>query len=143
MPFVQIALIGWVLAIQTQTTLPLDIQKALAPVSGAESITWSNNGVTYEVNAQFPATPFVTGLGVRLTGMGWKALDEDIFNPGLSTSQGHDWSNFIDGRTEPNRRVYQWLGQWVNSRGDVIVFGLTYRAETAEPESTPDKPLHV
>jgi hypothetical protein len=95
------------------------------------------------VRIEYPALAFTTGLDVKLSHMGWTMLSQDIFSPGLPTSTGNQWSNFIDGRSQPNRRVYQWLGEWANAQGDVVAYGLTYRAGSARPEAVPSEILHV
>jgi len=73
----------------------------------------------------------------------WRRLSEDFLIPGSPTSHTAGWSNFVDARSKPERRVYQWQGQWADQAGGAVVVGLTYRAETADPDAVPASDLDV
>ncbi len=55
------------------------------------------------------------------------ATQGGFLNPGLPSSHVTGWQSFADGTTNPPTFVQQWLADWENSKGDVVVYGLQYR----------------
>lgn len=116
---------------------PEDVRLLMAPLEGATEIQRGSDDVVYRLEAAFPARQALETLSKRLSDNGWRALETDILNPGIPTSNKGGWTNFVDGRTTPERRVYQWFGEWANRRGDVVMLVLVYRADSAELGAQP------
>ena len=68
---------------------------------------------------------------------GWSPLVEDLWNPGIPSSNQTGWTNFIDGRNKPEVRVYQWLGYWRNASGSAVMYVLQYVAQESHRGAAP------
>jgi hypothetical protein len=58
---------------------------------------------------------------------GWHPLKESFLNPDIPSSITKGWEAFIDGTSDPNQQVHQWIADWSNSSGDILTYGLQYR----------------
>ena len=104
---------------------------ALIVVHGASRVVYKKLGplfqVYYEVNTPYPAQTVLDELRSELAKRGWRQLKDDFLNPGLPSSNVTGWQSFGDRTTNPPTFVQQWLADWENSTGDVVVYGLRYR----------------
>jgi hypothetical protein len=104
---------------------------ALILVHGASRVVYKKLGplsqVYYEVNTPYPAQGVLDELRDQLAKRGWRPLKEDFLNPGLPSSHVTGWQSFGDRTTTPRTFVKQWLADWENGKGDVVVYGLRYR----------------
>lgn len=104
---------------------------ALEVVPGASSVAFKKLGplwqVYYDVKAPYPAEAVLEQLRHQLTQRGWRPLKEDFLNPGLPSSHVTGWQSFGDGTTKPATLVQQWLAQWDDANGDVLVYAFQYR----------------
>ena len=82
--------------------------------------------LSYTVEAQYPAEKIIEWIKNELKSKGWKPLEESFLNPGLPNSIIKGWESFIDGTTNPNQKVHQWLSDWSNDSGDILTYGLRY-----------------
>ena len=108
--------------------------------SGAQNprvIQQGEGAIQYELKEAYPATTSLAEIQKALQAAAWSPLSEDLWNPGVPSSNKDGWTNFVDGRESPKVRLYQWLGYWRNSAGDVVVYGIHYRARDAEFGSLP------
>jgi hypothetical protein len=72
---------------------------------------------------------------VLLSRLGWRALDEDLLNPGVPSSHATGWASFRDATTTPTTRARQWYAQWRHASGDVVAYGLLYASPLHEKET--------
>ena len=103
---------------------------SLIVAPGAQNIRYTKlygtDQILYEIKAEYPAKAVLEEITKKLEKKGWKALPEDYLNPGLPSSHVRGWTDFIDGRKSPERKVYQWLAQWENKNGDILWCTLRY-----------------
>lgn len=102
-------------------------------------ILHDERAVRFELMEPYPARHALEEIARNLIGSGWSALSEDLWNPGIPSSNTRGWTDYIDGRTSPNVRVYQWLGYWRNARGDVVAYALHYNADDIAKGAVPDE----
>lgn len=85
--------------------------------------------VTYTLNTPYPADHILSSIEEALRGAGWTPLLEDFLNPGLRSSHVRGWTQFGDASRPPPTEVHQWLGDWTDSSGNVLVYALQYRSQ--------------
>ncbi len=105
--------------------------KELIPLKGAEKVRYDKGAydslhVAYGLNEKYPAGDVLKQIDSRLKKLGWEPLKEDWLNPGLPSSHVSGWAEYVDGTMNPERQVHQWLADWKNRAGDVIVYSFTY-----------------
>jgi len=108
--------------------------------SEAESVRVIQQGegtIVYELKDNFPADTALAEVSAGLRKSDWLPLSEDLWNPGLPSSNSAGWRNFVDGTSSPKIRVYQWVGYWRNKRGDVVMHSIRYRALDAALGASP------
>jgi len=123
----------------------------LAVPAGATSVVARREGdmaaVDYEIAAPYPAEQFLMQIEGRLRAIGWQAMDRDLLNPTIPTSNVRGWTNFVDPRKSPHLAIHQWSGDWRNQRGDVVSYSLRYSSPAGDSLSAPPDPdnsrLHV
>lgn len=93
--------------------------------------------VTYEVDALYPASPFLCELAQHLDQRQWRGLREDALNARSESSLVSGWGDYGDGTRKPETHVHSWNAQWRNHGGDLLSYGLTYEYPAkAKPELT-------
>ena len=82
--------------------------------------------VGYHVAEPFPADGVLGLIAQRLSDAGWKPLPTDWLNPTIPSSHSRGWTYFLDGTVKPGRQVNQWMAQWQDTSGNVVVYALRY-----------------
>ena len=82
--------------------------------------------MSYRASVRYPAEGFLADVGARLEQRGWKAMDFDLMNPTIPSSNVRGWTKFIDGQVSPPADVHLWLSAWRNQNGDVVQYSLRY-----------------
>jgi hypothetical protein len=128
--------VTWLMVLATLAygcTLPRDAEPPDALIVAPESTNvefiklgplWQ---VYYDVKAPYPAEDVLHWLREQLARRGWQPLNEDFLNPGLPSSHVTGWQSFGDYSTKSTRAVHQWLAQWQDANGAVVVYALQYR----------------
>jgi len=83
-------------------------------------------GVTYAVREQFPADALLERIRATLPAPEWRPLPNDWLNPDSPSSHQTGWTKFEDGRKAPPTEVHQWLAQWQDTQGNVVLYVLRY-----------------
>lgn len=83
-------------------------------------------GVTYSLEAEFPAAAPILAVGKRLQRLGWFPLKEDPLNPWTRTARS--WTSFVDASGPTRTRWYSWWSEWTNLGGDHVSYGFRYEA---------------
>jgi hypothetical protein len=83
--------------------------------------------VYYDVKTPYPAEQVLDWLHEELARRGWLPLKEDFLNPGLPSSHVTGWDSFGESGSKSTHAVYQWLADWQDANGDVVVYALQYR----------------
>jgi hypothetical protein len=100
-------------------------------------------GVTYTVREEFPADALLRQIRAVLPAPEWRPLPNDWLNPGVPSSHERGWTTFSDATKTPRSEVHQWLAQWQDSHGNVVVYVLRYDSRATEGQadvSRPDNP---
>ena len=82
--------------------------------------------VTYQVPEAYPASQFLCELTDYLDQHTWSAVREDALNPGTPSGVIRGWTDFEDATRKPEMHVHAWASQWLNDRGELLTYGLTY-----------------
>lgn len=91
--------------------------------------------VRYEVDAAYPASPFLCALTQHLDQRQWRGLREDALNQGSESSLVRGWGDYGNATRQPETRVHSWMAQWRNQDGDLLTYGLQYEyPASAKPE---------
>lgn len=135
-----------------QTPQPSVLPEQIVIFPGATAVRPESHrdgtvGVTYEIDMAFPAAPLLERLRAVFPADTWRALPNDWLNPGLPSSHTRGWGNFQDGTNTPTTEVHQWMAQWQDLHGDVVLYVLRYDSKAgANPSmlAAPDNArLHV
>ena len=118
---------------------PSEYSDSLIILDGASNVRYEKlNGsdqVYYKIHAEYPAKGNIAELNRRLEVKGWKPLKTDWLNPEIPTSHVRGWTDFVDGTTKPNQKVYSWNSDWTNSKEDMLIFVLRYSHPVKETPS--------
>ena len=111
---------------------------------GASDVVARGNGkttvVSYRASVSYPAEGFLAEVGSRLEQRGWKAMEVDLMNPTIPSSNVRGWTSFIDGQVSPPAGAHLWLGGWKNQEGDVVQYSLRYSSALGNPGQQPLPP---
>ena len=128
-----------------RATLPDELGSALIVLPGAKNVQTRSaeggSGTSYDLDVPFPAAAPILEIVKRLEKLGWTALKEDSFNPGIPTSMVRGWTSFIDASKPVRVRRYSWASDWADSRGDRAYY--VFRYEAPEAGQTPLRSLKV
>jgi len=112
---------------------PADYPDALISLPGARNVRYYQLGGTfhleYEIVCKYPAMEVIKTISDKLAGNAWKPLRDDWLNPGLPSSHVTGWTHFGDISAKPEREVHQWLADWENEKGELVVYGFVYQYE--------------
>jgi hypothetical protein len=113
--------------------------EVLIVVAGAYREAWLRcDGVdqlSYSVKESYPAEHFIAEVSRSLAFRGCQVLDKDIWNRVDSSSSLRRWQFYVDGTHGRADRVYQWMGEWSNESGDLVLYFLRYRIAAKEAPS--------
>lgn len=82
--------------------------------------------VSYHVTSKFPATPVIELISKKLQKAGWEPLKYDFLNPSLPSSHVTGWTYFLDGTKDPTQCVHQWLRDWKDPSGNIVIYAFRY-----------------
>jgi hypothetical protein len=131
------ALAAWLVsALPAAATAPRDAPEpaaaALIVLPGARDVHRSSRdgarGVSYRLDAEFPAAGPIVDVVKRLQRRGWIPLGEDARNPWAATSLVKGWTSFMDASAATPIRVYNWWSEWTNLGGDHVSYAFEYEA---------------
>jgi len=92
--------------------------------SGREEL----EGISYLVDAQFPAERMICQVTSELTRAGWRPLRRTHDDGATPSSFLQGWRVIINRRGFPDEHhVDLWDAEWVNGDGDLLSYSLTYR----------------
>ena len=105
---------------------------ALILLPGARDVHRSSRqgarGVSYRIEAEFPAAGPIVDVVKRLKRRGWIPLGEDPRNAWTATSLLRGWTSFVDASGTTPVRIYNWWSEWTNLGGDHVSYGFRYEA---------------
>jgi hypothetical protein len=121
------------------------LPKDLAPLPGArgaQAHTQPDGSIwiRYELLQAYPAEPTLKAIRERLESRGWVPLANDWLNPTDPSSHTMGWGFFIDGLRHPEPVVDQWMAQWRNANGDIILYEFRYESPGQSLPRNPDRP---
>ena len=74
--------------------------------------------VGYELDAAYPASPFLCQLAQHLDQRQWRGLREDALNSGSESSLVRGWGDYGNATRQPETHVHSWMAQWRNQDGN-------------------------
>lgn len=103
---------------------------ALIVLPGAHDVHRSSRqdarGISYRIDAEFPAAGPIVDIVKRLKQRGWIVLGDNPQNSLAATSLLRGWTSFVDlSRTTPVR-TYSWWSEWTNLGGDHVSYSFQY-----------------
>lgn len=105
---------------------------ALIVLPGARDVHRSSRegalGVSYRLEADFPAAGPIVDVVKRLRRRGWIPLIEDPRNAWMATSMSRGWTSFVDASDAAPIRTYSWWSEWTNLGGDHVSYAFRYEA---------------
>jgi hypothetical protein len=114
-----------------QRLAPASESSVMVPCPGARNVhSGSRDGteqLTYHVDARFPAEGIISWISQQMKNGGWRPLDRDFLNPGSSWPQMREWQEFLASPTNRKSCVHQWLGDWIDGRGNIVRYALRYQ----------------
>ena len=118
---------------------------ALMVAPGATKVEFKKLGllqqVYYEVKTPYPAEEVLSWLREQLAQRGWQPLEDDFLNPGLPSAHVTGWQSFGDASSRQLSWVQQWMADWQDANGNVVVYALRYR--TTDRTHLDSDTLHV
>lgn len=83
--------------------------------------------LSYHVSSKFPAISIIQLISDKLGKGGWEALRYDFMNPNRPSSPLQGWQEFLDGTKKPALCVHQWLGEWKDASGNIVIYAFRYK----------------
>ena len=83
--------------------------------------------LSYHVSLKFPAISIIQLIADKLGKGGWEALRYDFMNPNRPSSPLQGWQEFLDGTKKPALCVHQWLGEWKDASGNIVIYAFRYK----------------
>lgn len=119
---------------------PSYVRESLFVPDGASGVRYyrlyGSYQVEYRVNECHPCRQFIEAMVRWMTKNEWRRLEYNYLNPRIKSNHakapGGIWDHFID---EHGKSVYQWLEDWEDAKGDVVTYGLRYRANFGAEEN--------
>ncbi len=94
-------------------------------------------GVSYVVDAEYPAESVICRVTEHLASTGWRPLSRSHDDAGTASSYLKGWRVIINRRDRPDEaHVDLWDAEWVNGDGDLLSYSLTYRYPTRGPRNS-------
>ena len=121
---------GWLRSQRSAGARPAS--SALFVVPDATDIRQTSDydgSVSYRVAEPYPARSTVDLISKTLATRGWRP-EPMLPTSGRSPTPGPGWEQFD---TADGWRVRQWIGEWSNHEGAVLVYHLVYRARNGAP----------
>jgi len=119
-----------------------EIIKPLDGAVGSQEILHpgQSSGVTYTLQASYPAPSVLAAVEARAASLGWEPLKEDYFRPASTTSEVHGWSSYRDSSVRPPAAVYVWQSCWRNKDGAFLRYTFRYRSDLVGEAWPPPAP---
>jgi len=112
----------------------------LIEVHGAKNVKSYNVGGTevieYSMDKKYPADDVIQEISKSLKGKGWKPLPYSFLFPKNQSSQTAGWMVFKDPPRYPTSLIYEWAGDWQNSKGDIVSYNFRYQDPYQKYEGT-------
>lgn len=108
---------------QKKYTTPVKSSPELIAPLGASNISAAGDSLTYELDAPYPARDPVGVIADALRDRGYRPLQRSDYVRG--------WGEL----TDQTQHIYQWMGEWRNGGGDLVIYTLQYRYPATESPS--------
>lgn len=86
--------------------------------------------VEYQLEECYPCKSFIQATQRKMEDGKWRRLEYDFLNPTIKLNHargpGGVWSHIID---KDGKSLYQWIDDWKDDQGNIVTYGLRYRAE--------------
>src|SRR5262245_31865752 len=95
--------------------------------------------VRFELDDPYPAQKSIGVLESQLRKDGWTPQADDFMSAGSPPRRLREWLE-VDA---PGEHVFMWVGQWVDARGNIAHYLMTYRVPFWKNQRKPTGPLRV
>lgn len=116
------------------------VPDVLIQVKGAKNAKSYNVGGTqvieYQMDKKYPADDVIQEISKSLKEKGWKPLPYSFLFPKNQSSQTAGWMVFKDPPRYPITLIYEWAGDWQNSKGDIVSYNFRYQDPYQKYEGT-------
>jgi hypothetical protein len=122
-----------------------DNLQALMPAR-ASHVKWFEErsaSVAFELDAPYPAAEPLSRTRQVLESREWQELRASRLLKGEPVGDAAGWFDYVDGTINPKVRTYQWIGEWANRGGDILIVTYLYRGSDDTLFSPPVGRLHV
>jgi hypothetical protein len=106
------ALLG-VIACHRQTDPQTPLPPAFFVPAGARNVDYRQaqevEQVVYQIDAAYPASPFLCELTRHLQTQQWRGLRQYPFAPDTASDLIRGWHDFTDSSRPPERRIHAWM----------------------------------
>lgn len=82
--------------------------------------------MVYSVREDYPPEGSLATIFEILRTKGWTPRPEDVFNPGSPSSHVEGWQTFVDGTVTPHKTKHQWIGEWSDEEGRILMYALQF-----------------
>ena len=111
-------------------------QGVLITLPGATNVKISHvrgmDVLEYELTAKYPAKELLAQIRSRLNELGWKPIPYIYLFPKNESSQVRGWTFFNDPPRQPIWMIYEWTGDWQDSKGNLLTYTFRYRDPAAK-----------
>jgi hypothetical protein len=99
----------------------------LRNAEGVQYVTFQGTRqMRYEFIEPYPAKAALKAISGQLKSSAWKPLQNSYLQPSRPSSHVTGWQEFQDASKTPWVNVRQWMAEWTNPKGDVVMYTLRY-----------------
>jgi hypothetical protein len=85
------------------------------------------NVLRYQLEVKYPAREYIAEVSNRLKNLGWKSVPYVYLYPKNESSHVLGWTFFNDPPKNPVWVIYEWTGDWLDSKGNLLTYTFRYR----------------
>jgi hypothetical protein len=98
----------------------------------------------YQLAVKYPAKQHISQVADKLKNLGWKPVPYIYLFPKNQSSHVLGWTFFNDPPKQPEWVVYEWTGDWLDPKGNLVTYTFRYRDPVAKYQQRTFilRPLH-
>ena len=81
----------------------------------------------YQLAVKYPAKQHISDVAGRLSKLGWKPVPYIYLFPKNQSSHVLGWTFFNDPPKQPQWVIYEWTGDWLDPKGNLVTYTFRYR----------------
>ena len=98
----------------------------------------------YQLDVRYPAKHLIAEVADCLKKLGWKPVPYIYLFPTNQSSHVLGWTFFDDPPKQPVYVIYEWTGDWLDSKGNLVTYTFRYRDPFAKYQKSTFvlRPMH-